>query len=98
MLVKIINLKLIITCRGEYMLTVKYKNKILEINCNGNYDIYPKARNFYMPEVVDIELEEMDNFEFTIKENDYDFKKIEIIGDGCIRFLNDDGDIIIELF
>lgn len=80
------------------MLTVKYQNKILEINCNGNYDIYPKARSFYMPEVVDIELEEMDNFEFTIKENDYDFTKIKIIGDGWIRFLNDDGDIIIELF
>lgn len=97
MLVKIINLKLIITCRGEYMLTVKYKNKILEINCNGDYNIYPNVSCFYMPEVVDIELEEMDNFEFTIKENDYDFTKIEIVGN-WIKFLNNDGDIIIELF
>lgn len=79
------------------MLKIEYKHKVLAIECNGKRNAYIKLKTLFMPDYVQIDLEQMDEFEIVFKNGEFDFTDVIIESDNYL-FLKRDGTAVIELY
>lgn len=79
------------------MLKIEYKHKVLAIECNGKRNAYIKLKTLFMPDYVQIDLEQMDEFEIVFKNGEFDFTDVIIESDNYL-FLGRDGTAVIELY
>lgn len=79
------------------MLKIEYKHKVLAIECNGKRNAYIKLKTLFMSDYVQIDLEQMDEFEIVFKNGEFDFIDVIIESDNYL-FLGRDGTAVIELY